>query len=328
MTIKYLIIRFSSIGDIVLTTPVVRMLKTRRPHAQIHVVTKKKFADLYASNPYVHKVHTLDGSLLELIKELKREHFDFVLDLHRNIRSSIVKFALGEKTFVFNKLNVAKWLLVHLKIDILPDIHIVDRYVGVLSGLDIKNDNKGLDFFIPQNTTLPQEVAAGVGGGGFVALALGAQHATKKMPIQKVAELCQLIKGKVVLLGGPDEREQGEYVAQRCPNVYNACGLLNIYQSALFLKKSKVVVAHDTGLMHIAAALKKDIVSVWGNTVPKFGMYPYHSGKHSKMFEVKNLRCRPCSKIGYNKCPKGHFRCMAEQDYEGMAEYVNSLILK
>ena len=328
MVIKYLIIRFSSIGDIVLTTPVIRMLKTCRPQAEIHVVTKKKFAPVLASNPHIYKIHTLDNNLIDLIKELKYEHFDFVLDLHRNLRSWLIKMVLGEKTFVFYKLNFAKWLLVNFKIDILPDIHIVDRYLDVLSGLGVRNDGKGLDFFIPKDTMLPTAVAQHFEGKKFVALVLGAQHSTKKMPTEKIVDLCKKINAPVALLGGEMEQEEGKIIADSCPNAYNACGILNIYQSALLIDKSKVVVSHDTGLMHIAAALKKDIVSVWGNTVPKFGMYPYYAGKQSKIFEVRNLWCRPCSKIGFQKCPKEDFRCMMEQSYSGIAEYVNALMAR
>jgi len=326
MVIKYLVIRFSSIGDIVLTTPVIRLLKTRRPNAEIHVVTKKKFAHILAPNPYIYKIHVLEDNLLQLIKELKHEEFDFVLDLHRNLRSFIVKAALGEKTFVFHKQNFAKWLLVNFKIDILPDVHIVDRYVDVLSGLRVKNDKRGLDFFIPQDTVLPAEVEEHFKDKKFVALVLGAQHATKKMPVEKVVELCKKINHPVALLGGEMERKEGAAIAAQCLNVYNTCGDLNIYQSTLLIDKSKVVISHDTGLMHIAAARKKNIVSVWGNTVPKFGMYPYYSGEYSKEFEVKNLRCRPCSKIGFSKCPKGHFKCMMEQNYESIAAYINTLM--
>ena len=326
MVIKYLVIRFSAIGDIVLTTPVIRLLKTRRPNAEIHVVPKKQFAHILAPNPYIHKIHVLEDSLLHLIKELKREEFDFVLDLHRNLRSLIVKMALGEKTFVFHKFNFAKWLLTNFKIDILPDVHVVDRYVEVLNGLQIKNDRRGLDFFIPQNTFLPAEVEGYFEGKKFVALVLGAQHATKKMPAEKVVKLCKKINHPIALLGGEKEREEGKIIAGHCSNVYNTCGDLNIYQSTLLIDKSKVVISHDTGLMHIAAARKKDIISVWGNTTPKFGMYPYYPGERSKMFEVKNLKCRPCSKIGFQKCPQKHFKCMMEQNYEGIAEYTNALM--
>ncbi|MDR3367156.1 MAG: glycosyltransferase family 9 protein [Prevotellaceae bacterium] len=322
---KYLVIRFSSIGDIVLTSPVLRMLKKRRPDAHIHFVTKKKYAPLVAHNPYVHKVHVLDDSFPALIRELRAESFDYVLDLHRNLRSFVVKNVLGEKSFTFNKLNWSKWLLVNFKINILPPIHIVDRYLETLRELRVKKDAKGLDFFIPKDVVLPSSVEKVAVKDGFVALAAGAQHATKKIPMLRMAELCGMIALPVVLVGGEEEHEQGNEIARICPNVHNACGTLNIYQSAIVIERAKVVVAHDTGLMHIAAAFKKDIVSVWGNTVPEFGMYPYLPGEKSKIFEVKDLRCRPCSKIGFDECPKGHFRCMNDIDYKQVADYVNKL---
>jgi heptosyltransferase-2 len=322
---KYLVIRFSSIGDIVLTSPVLRMLKKRRPDAHIHFVTKKKYAPLVAHNPYIHKVHVLEDSLPALIRELRAESFDYVLDLHRNLRSFVVKNALGEKSFTFNKLSWSKWLLVNFKINILPPVHVVDRYLETLRELRVKRDAKGLDFFIPGDVTLPSCVEKFAVKDGFVALVTGAQHATKKIPPLQLAKLCGMIALPVVLVGGEEEHEQGNEIARVCPNAYNACGILNIYQSTILLERAKVVVAHDTGLMHIAAALKKNIASVWGNTVPEFGMYPYFAGEKSKIFEVKNLRCRPCSKIGFDECPKGHFRCMNDIDYEKVAGYVNEL---
>jgi heptosyltransferase-2 len=324
---KYLVIRFSSIGDIVLTTPVLRMLKKRRPDAHIHFVTKKKYAALVAHNPYVHKVHTLDDNFPALIKELRAEGFDYILDLHRNLRSFVVKNALGEKSFTFSKLNWRKWLLVNFKINILPPVHVVDRYLETLRELRVKKDTKGLDFFIPADVVLPSGIEKIAVKDKFVALVCGAQHATKKIPLLRIAELCGMITLPVVLLGGADEHEQGNEVVRMASNVHNACGILNIYQSAILIERAKVVVAHDTGLMHIAAALKKNIVSVWGNTVPAFGMYPYYPGEKSKIFEVKNLLCRPCSKIGFDECPRRHFRCMNDIDYREVASYVNELAL-
>jgi heptosyltransferase-2 len=322
---KYLVIRFSSIGDIVLTTPVLRMLKKRRPDAHIHYATKKKYAALVVHNPYVHKVHVLNGNLLALVKELRAENFDYILDLHHNLRSFIIKNALGEKSFTFNKLSWSKWLLVNFKINVLPPLHVVDRYLETLRELRVKKDAKGLDFFIPKDVTLPSNLEKIAAKGRFVALVCGAQHATKKMPVLRIAELCGMITLPVALIGGEDEHEQGNEIARLCPNAYNACGILSIYQSAILVSRAKVVVTHDTGLMHIAAALKKNVVSVWGNTVPEFGMYPYFAGVKSKIFEVKNLRCRPCSKIGFDECPKGHFRCMNDIGYKEVADYVNKL---
>ncbi|MDR0414629.1 MAG: glycosyltransferase family 9 protein [Prevotellaceae bacterium] len=322
---KYLVIRFSSIGDIVLTTPVLRMLKKRRPDAHIHFVTKKKYASLIAHNPYVHKVHVLDGSLPALVKELRAEGFDYILDLHRNLRSFVVKSVLGEKSFTFNKLTWSKWLLVNFKINVMPPLHVVDRYLETLRELRVKIDARGLDFFIPKDVTLPASVERVAVKDKFVAFVCGAQHATKKIPLQRMVELCRMVALPVVLVGGEDEHEQGSEVARICPGVHNACGILNIYQSAMLVSRAKVVIAHDTGLMHIAAALKKNIISVWGNTVPEFGMYPYYPGEKSQIFEVKNLRCRPCSKIGFSECPRRHFRCMNDIDYTAVAACVNAL---
>jgi heptosyltransferase-2 len=323
---KYLVIRFSSIGDIVLTTPVLRLLKKRRPDAQIHFVTKQKYASLMSQNPYVHKVHVLDDSLLDLLRSLRRERFDYVLDLHNNLRSAIIKTFLGEKSFSIRKNSWHKRLYTTFKINLLsPNIHVVDRYIETLSGLHVRNDNKGLDFFMPSRVSLPEPLESLTASGDFIAVAAGAQHATKKMPWVMLAELCSKLRLPAVLLGGEDAYAEACEVVRVTPNTTNACGVLDIYQSALILKRAHAVVAHDTGLMHIAAALKKNIVSVWGNTVPEFGMSPYCPGAKSKIFEVKNLPCRPCSRIGFDDCPKGHFRCMNNLSCEDIASYVNGI---
>ncbi len=144
----------------------------------------------------------------------------------------------------------------------------------------------------------------------FIAVVIGAQHATKRLPVDKLTELCRKIKGPVVLLGGPEDKERAEEIAHAAgENVFNGCGRFKLDESAFLISKAQKVVTHDTGLMHIAAAFNKPIVSVWGNTVPEFGMYPYKTD-HSKIIQVNGLSCRPCSKIGFNSCPKGHFKCM------------------
>jgi ADP-heptose:LPS heptosyltransferase len=323
---KYLIIRFSSIGDIVLTTPVLRLLKKQDPTAQIHYVTKKRYAALVAPNPYVSKVHVLNGSMAALIAELRAERFDCVVDLHRSWRSFRLKAALRRKTFTFRKQNWRKWLLVHFKQHFLPISHVVDRYVDAAPTLRSLKDDAGLDFFMPQRVTLPISLAGKLRpNSSFVVVVLGAQHATKRIPPQRVVELCSQLTLPVLLLGGRDVAPQGEEVARLCPGVRNACGQLSIHQSALLMRQARAVVTPDTGMMHIAAALKKNVVSLWGSTVPELGMSPYLPGEKSKVYEVQNLRCRPCSKIGFGRCPRGHFRCMNDIDYGAVARYVNSL---
>ena len=145
-------------------------------------------------------------------------------------------------------------------------------------------------------------------------MVFGGQHATKILPIDRLQEVCQQVKLPVVLIGGPEDKSRGEEIAQNQTEVFNTCGDLSINHSAFLIKHAQKVITHDTGMMHIAAAFKKKIISIWGNTVPDFCMYPYMSDKQSKILEVKNLSCRPCSKIGYKKCPKGHFKCMNQID--------------
>jgi ADP-heptose:LPS heptosyltransferase len=140
---------------------------------------------------------------------------------------------------------------------------------------------------------------------------IGGQHATKMMPLAKLIEVCHALKSPVVLLGGPEDAAKGEAISDAIgPQVFNACGKFKLDESASLVQQALWVISHDTGLMHVAAAFKKRIVSVWGNTVPELGMHPYLPDAGSKMVEVKNLSCRPCSKIGFSKCPKKHFQCM------------------
>ena len=312
---KVLILRFSSIGDIVLTTPVIRNLKNQYPEAQIHYCTKDRFKGILEHNPYIDKLHLLKDDLSELISDLKKENFDLIIDLHRNLRTLIIKTRLGKKSYSFDKLNFKKWLLVRLKINKLPDIHIVDRYMATLKYLNIQNDNQGLDYFIPAKDEVSIQSLPASHQHGFIAFAIGAQHNTKKLPKERMAELCLQLTSPVILLGDKNDKAAGDFVEEAVRGtlpVYNACGLYNLNQSASLLKSAEYVISHDTGLMHIASALKKPIISIWGNTVPEFGMYPYQT--KFKVIEHKNLPCRPCSKIGYKECPQGHFKCMRELD--------------
>lgn len=311
MKIKFLIIRFSSIGDIVLTSPVVRCLRNQFPDAEIHYLTKKRNADLLVANPYINKIHLLDSTLPAVIQELKKEKYDYIIDLHNNIRSLRVKAALHTKSFSFRKLNIHKFLLTFLKINTLPDRHIVDRNMATLNHFNVKNDGKGLDYFIKPEDEFPLERLPESFRKGYVALVLAGTYTTKKMPVEKYHSLITQCSYPFVLLGGKNEQPMAAAILSwNTKNVLDFTGKLNINQSASMIKHSRLVISNDTGLMHIAAAYHKKILSVWGNTVPEFGMSPYLPGEGSEILEIKGLTCRPCSKLGYNKCPKGHFKCM------------------
>jgi len=324
--VDFLIIRFSSIGDIVLTTPVIRCLKEQVEGARIHYLTKKQFAPVIEANPYIDKIHILDDNLQGVISVLRRESIDYIIDLHRNIRSSIVKIRLRRMSFSFDKINLQKWIMVNFKINRLPDQHIVDRYLATVRLFDIQNDGKGLDYFIPGNEEVDTSELPEGFSDGYIALVVGAKHGTKQLPIEKLLSICELTDKPAVLLGGPEDRQLAETItAQSSSRVFNACGRYSINQSASLIRQSRVVITPDTGLMHIASAFSKNIISVWGNTIPALGMHPYHPGTGSVIFEVNGLNCRPCSKIGYSKCPRKHFRCMTEINEREIAEKARSL---
>ena len=312
---KFLIIRFSSIGDIVLTTPVIRCLRKQYQDAEIHFLTKQAFKNIVAHNPYINKIHTLGDSFELMLHELATEDYDYIIDLHHNLRTLRIKKHLKNvKSFSFNKLNVEKFILANFKINTLPKKHIVDRNFECIKALHVENDGLGLDYFIPAFDQVKESELPISHMHGYIAVVIGAALATKKLPLHKLKELCAAIDHPIILLGGKEDYEDGKAIAQDDEiKIYNACGKFNLNESADLLKKSKLVITHDTGLMHIAAALQKTIISVWGNTVPAFGMYPYY-GKRSNInydvIEINKLWCRPCSKIGYKKCPKGHFKCM------------------
>lgn len=273
----------------------------------------------------------MDKDIGEIIPQLKNEKYDYIIDLHHNLRTLKLKRRLGVKSFSFNKLNLEKWLLVNFKINSMPAVHIVDRYMETVKSFGVRNDGKGLDYFIgPEDGTALQKLPEAF-QKNYVAFVIGAKHNTKKLPAGKIISICKKINYPVVLLGGREDVEEGDQIvsAVQPQLIYNACGKFSLNESAALVKLSLRVVTHDTGLMHMAAAFKKEIISVWGNTVPEFGMYPYYGEfeiSNSK-FEIKNLPCRPCSKIGYDKCPRGHFKCMMDQDENGIAADVNKPVI-
>lgn len=324
---KILLIRFSSIGDIVLTTPVVRCIKQQLSNVELHVLTKSAYRSIYAANPFINKVHELDGDLKGLIRQLRDERYDFVVDLHKNWRSLRVRMSLRCPSASFPKLDFQKFLLTKLKIGRLPNVHIVDRYFKAVEPLNVHNDGQGLDFFFNEGDEMHYEDLPEAFRNGFVAVVIGGQHATKILPVEKVVEVCEALDYPVILVGGREDAARGERIKEKVGSrVGNSCGSLTLGQSASLLKLADVVLTNDTGMMHIAAALRKPIVSVWGNTVPEFGMYPYlpQGMKPAVVVENKSLRCRPCHKLGYAQCPKGHFNCMNSLDSREIVEKIRA----
>lgn len=322
--VKILVVRFSSIGDIVLTSSVVRCLKQQLPESEIHFLTKSAFRSVVEHNPHIDRVVTIQSSIKEVTAQLKGEKYDHIVDLHNNLRTRLLSLRLRRPTTRFPKLNWEKWKLVKFKKNSMPDVHVVDRYFEAVKSLGVKSDGKRGDFFIPESEEVDIKENFRVEAREFVAVVIGAKFGTKQLPLEKLVELIDNIKDPVVLIGGPDDKQLGDTILQKAAHdqIVNTCGSYSILGSASILKQSRVVVSNDTGMMHIAACFDVPIVSVWGNTVPELGMYPYRPS-HPESFsihEVKGLDCRPCSKIGYAECPKGHFNCMMKQDIDEIAE--------
>ncbi len=327
---KLLVIRFSSIGDIILTTPVFRCL-VEQAGAEVHLLTKSSMSGLLASNPYVAQIQVLQEDFRSTLSMLKAEGYDYVVDLQNNLRSHRFTAGLKMPYSRVNKLNIRKWLLVNTKIDRMPDVHIVDRYLAAAAPLGVKNDNQGLDYYLPDDeASLIEEMTLEYHlPPSYVAIVIGAAHNTKQIPVDKIAQIVDGLQVPTVLVGGPSDTEKAEKImAESTIGCINLVGRLSIDQSAIILDRSMVVVTSDTGMMHIAAARKKPIVSIWGNTVPQFGMYPYmptHPNSYI-IYEQEALSCRPCSKIGFETCPKGHFKCMLDMDIRAVVEKIQAFI--
>lgn len=318
---KVLIIRFSSIGDIVVCTPIIRCIKNQIG-CQVHFLQKEKFKEVLSENPYIDKHFYLEQDGLR--SSLKKQGYDLVIDLHKNLRTARVKNWLNVRSITYYKANVEKFLLVNLKIDRLPTEHLVDRYFDGIKELGVVNDGAGLDFFIGKlnNEFFFDET--------YIALVIGAAHHTKQIPVTICKQIIKLSPLKIVLLGGQAELEKSKHLESEKNVLQNLVGKLSLKESSAVLRKSALVITGDTGLMHISAAFQKPIVSVWGSTVPRFGMYPYYESESKKELrvEVSGLSCKPCTKFGKASCPKGHFKCMMDLSAKDIILKTNELLMR
>lgn len=324
---KVLIIRFSSIGDIVLCSPIIRSIKQQHPNSSIHFLSKSANKDLLIHNPYLDRVHLLKDSLSTTLKALKAEKFDFIIDLHRNLRSLRVKLALGAPSKSFPKKNFDKYKMVRLKNRSISLDHIVERYGETLSLIHTSLDKEGLDFFLPADIEKEAEISFQEQSENWdqspIGIVLGAKHATKRWIPEHFIELLNQQNRPALLIGGPDAKEEAERIASNLDIPYwNIVGQFPLLKSAALMKQCTAVIAHDTGFMHIAAAFKMKVYSIWGNTVPAFGMTPYKT--EHVLIEQQGLSCRPCSKIGFDSCPKGHFDCMRKTKPQDVAKLLES----
>lgn len=316
---RILIIRLSSIGDILLSTPFIRQTRIAFPDAQIDFVVKKRFEDLVQYNPHLNHIYSFDESLgfkglLELRKAIQQKKYDYVLDLHNNLRSRILTFGQKAKVFRMKKDKLKRALLVYLKVNLFNEIvPIPEKYLRVGKTLGIEDDQQGLELCWndSQIRKLQKKISNHLLKRPFIALAPGAGFKTKQWPIEYFRTLIQKIedskKFNVVLLGSLKEREQFRPL-EISKNVFNLAGNLSLLESAIVLNRAKFLVSNDSGLMHMATAVKTPVLAIFGSTVKELGFFPYRS--KNLILENNKLWCRPCSHIGRNRCPLGHLKCL------------------
>jgi ADP-heptose:LPS heptosyltransferase len=325
---KILLVRFSSIGDIVLTFPVVAAIKSYFPTCQIDYVTKQQFATLLQASPDINQTFLLENSLTELRQQIDFSQYDAVFDLHHNLRTRLLLRACGATVYRFPKNNLQKWLLTKFKMRPKQRTHVVERYLQPLSQLvaDWQPLYSPLKYVIPIAAQFDVEARYGVKPKTYTALAIGAQFATKRLPTDLLIQLIEQFSHPIVILGGKEDLQTAELILKNCRRhkVISAVGQTNIHESAWLIQNAKALLTHDTGLMHIGASFDLPIHVIWGNTTRDFGMYPYRLEQEDIFhYEVEHLACRPCSKIGHQECPKGHFDCMRKQDLQQIAAALN-----
>ncbi len=318
---KILIIRLSSIGDIVLSTPLIRLLRKKFPFAQIDFLIKKEFAELLKFNPHLTNLIEFDASkgfkeLLRLKSQILKERYDLIVDIHNNLRSVFLRTFSGAKVLKVDKRVFKRLLLVKFKINLYKNIiPVAERYIETVSQLSIKNDNQGLELFVPNDVLdLSKDKINFSNSERYIAIAPSAKHETKRWLPERFAEvgdkLSENFNAKIILMGGKEDEQRCKLVESMMKNKpINICGKTSLLESAGILSLCEMLITNDSGLMHIASAMKTKVVAIFGSTVKELGFFPY--GTKSIVVE-KPISCRPCSHIGRDKCPKKHFKCMRE----------------
>jgi lipopolysaccharide heptosyltransferase II len=322
---RILIVRFTSLGDVLLTTPLVRAIKVLHPHIIIDFCILDDLAQVVEHNPYIDNTILYSKDDLRLPsfqKQIKSGKYDLILDLQNNLRSSKLLSPFSTKVRRFKKYSLRKWLLVNFKINLMRDLPQISlRYAQVVPELVL--DKKGLDLFLPDN--IESELKSGLQYIGFCP---GARHYTKMWPYDYYTELGEILflhKYKVVLLGGKSDKAICDLIAVNLPDAINLCNDDELYKTAINMKQCKAIICNDSGLMHVASAVGVPLISIFGSTVTEFGFAPYNA--KSQVMQIDNLECRPCTHIGRDTCPKKNFQCMLRITPATIFQQLNHLLV-
>jgi lipopolysaccharide heptosyltransferase II len=320
---KILVIRLSSIGDIILTTPLLRSLREAYPKALITFLIKKQYADLLAGSPFINELITFDKEegfwgLKKLKRELKDRHFDLYIDIHKNWRSRFLGIGLGASlTTTYPKYILRRTLLIWFKLNLFRKIKpVYMRYFDSVRKLGLHYDGKGTDIFVPQaGLKKIRNMLTSLGylfNNPLVVICPGATYSNKRWKEEGFIETARyLIREKsafIIVHGGNDDLELCTRITEGIgPGAACLAGKLNLTESAALLRMSSLVIANDSGLLHLGQSQKTAVVGIYGPTSRELGFFPLE--QKSTVVEV-NLPCRPCTHKGLDFCPKKHFRCM------------------
>jgi lipopolysaccharide heptosyltransferase II len=321
---KILILRLSSFGDVLLTTPLIRSIRKNYPNIKIDFVVREEYTDILKHNPNINKIYSYAESQYErhsLMNSLIAEDYDLLLDLQNNIRSREIIRPLRCEVIKFRKKNLDKFLLVNFKINRLKEAPPIPvRYAEIIE--DFKLDNEGLEIFTDKkpNKLLQQNKT-------YIGLCPGAKHFTKRWPEEYFIKLGKLLEQNdynVALFGGLNDIKLCAVISNQLRNAINLCNKNDLLQTAADMKYCSLIYCNDSGLMHLASAVKVPVIAFFGSTVKEFGFSPYKA--NSIVLEVESLRCRPCTHIGRKNCPKKHFKCLKDITPEMAFANLNKLI--
>jgi len=314
-----LVVRFSSIGDVLLTTPLLRAIRQRHPGAHLTVLTKTAYAPLLTDNPRLDRVIAIGPgeALPALAARLRADRFTHLLDLHQSLRSRALRVLVPGSWSTYPKHRMARSLLIHTKRDrYRARRSVAERYFAAARGLDVRPDGAPPEFFFGSDVELEAErwlAQDGMTHEAYVAAAPGAAHATKRWPLNQWRALLARLDARgvpVVLVGGDGDATMAEALrAERPGRTRTAAGRAGLQLTGALLKRAAVVVSGDTGAMHMASGVGTPVVALFGPTVEAFGFFPY-----TPLAQVlqRDLECRPCSSQGGPRCPLAHHRCMAD----------------
>lgn len=314
---RVLIIRLSSIGDVVLTTPILKELKKKYPDIIIDFLVMENFKDAISGCPYIDnlilfnkKKHDGLKNMIILGKELKLNNYDYIFDLHAKIRSKIIRSAIGCKAYTYKKRSLLKSILVKTKaIKYRVDDTIIKNYFGAFKVLGLEYGGEDLTFSFEKKDLKKLETFC-IEYDNVPMIAPGASKETKKWTKEGFAELSKLLYNKYgkkpILIGSSSEYEMCEEIKKMADGLaINLAGKLTLKESGALLSKAKFLITNDSGPFHIARGVKCPTFVIFGPTSP--AMFEYDE---KNILIYLNEPCSPCSLHGDKVCPKKHFNCM------------------